>query len=92
MWGSYGRAPAATSLHFVAPLALEDGLAERLDVERRLVAVADARGVGKADLPNNAAMPRIEVDADSFAVRVDGEIVEEAPVASLPMTQRYFVV
>jgi urease subunit alpha len=92
MWGSYGRVPAATSLHFVAPLALEDGLADRLAVQRRLVAVADARGVGKADLPNNDAMPRIEVDADSFAVRVDGEVVEQAPVASLPMTQRYFVV
>ena len=47
MWGSYGRAPAATSLHFVAPLALEDGLADRLAVERRLVPVADARAPGQ---------------------------------------------
>ena len=92
MWGSYGRAPAATSLHFVAPLALEDGLADRLAVERRLVPVADARARGKGDLPENDALPRIEVDADSFAVSVDGEVVEESPVSELPMTQRYFIV
>ena len=28
---------------------------------------------------------------DSFAVRVDGELIEEAPVAELPMAQRYFL-
>src|ERR1700712_1102021 len=92
MWGSYGRSPAATSLHFVAPLAPEDGLADRLAFERRVVPVGDARGRGKADLPENDALPRIEVDADSFAVSVDGEVVEAAPVSELPMTQRYFLV
>jgi urease subunit alpha len=91
MWGSHGRAPAATSVHFVAPLALEEGLADRLAVERRLVPVADARGRGKTDLPENDALPRIEVDADSFEVRIDGDVVEEAPVSELPMTQRYMI-
>src|ERR1700712_592793 len=55
MWGSYGKVPAATSVHFVAPIALENGLADRLNVERKLVAVDNVRGRGKADLPENNA-------------------------------------
>jgi urease subunit alpha len=65
MFGAYGAAPAATSLAFVAAAAIEDGLPERLAVARRLVPVADVRSRGKADLPENAAMPRIEVEPDT---------------------------
>jgi urease subunit alpha len=91
MWGSYGRAAAATSLFFVAPAALDAGLPERLGVNRPLVAVDDVRGRGKADLPENDALPRIEVEPDTFTVRVDGVVVEGEPVAVLPMAQRYFM-
>jgi urease subunit alpha len=90
----FGAAPGVApglSVAFVADAALQDGLAERLDVRRRLVPVQSTRSVGKADLPGNTATPRIEVDADTFAVRVDGELIEEAPVAELPMAQRYFL-
>ena len=91
MWGSYGRVPAQTSVHFVAPAALEDGLGDRLKVERRLIAVDDVRRRGKSDLPQNDALPRIEVEPDTFTVRVDGVVVEEDPVAVLPMAQRCFI-
>jgi urease subunit alpha len=91
MFGAYGAAPAATSLAFVAAAAIEDGLPERLAVARRLVPVADVRSRGKADLPENAAMPRIEVEPDTFTVRVDGEVVAPEPVSVLPMAQRYFL-
>jgi urease subunit alpha len=88
----FGRDVApALSLAFVAPAAIEDGLASRLAVRRPLVPVGDVRGRTKADLPENDALPRIDVDADTFAVRIDGELVEEAPVAVLPMAQRYFL-
>jgi urease subunit alpha len=89
MFGAYGAVPAATSVSFVAPAALEAGL--ELDVKRRLVPVADVRSRGKADLPNNGTMPRIEVDPDTFTVRIDGEVVEPDPVTELPMAQRYFL-
>jgi urease alpha subunit len=82
---------AATSVHFVAPSALEGGLADRLDVRRRLVPVADTRSLTKADMPHNDALPRIEVEPDTFTVRVNGEVVEAAPAAELPMAQRYFL-
>ncbi|GAA3407385.1 hypothetical protein GCM10018952_00600 [Streptosporangium vulgare] len=90
----FGAAPvtaAATSVHFVAPLAIEDGLADRLAVRRRLLPVADVRRRGKESMPLNDAMPRIDVHPDTFAVSVDGEVVEPAPAETLPMTQRYFL-
>lgn len=90
----FGAAPGVApglSVAFVAQAALDDGLADRLAVRRALVPVQSTRSVGKVDLPQNTAMPRIEVDADTFAVRVDGELIEEAPVSELPMAQRYFL-
>ncbi|HEY0543630.1 MAG TPA: urease subunit alpha [Actinoallomurus sp.] len=89
MWGA--TAAPATSVHFVAPAALDDGLAGRLDVRRRLVAVKDTRRVGKADMPLNDALPEIKVDPDTFTVSVDGDEVEPAPASVLPMAQRYFL-
>ncbi|MEN9505490.1 MAG: urease subunit alpha [Actinomycetota bacterium] len=91
MFGALPRAAAASSITFVAAPALDDGLAERLGLERRLVAAADTRRRGKADLPLNDAMPSITVDADTFAVRIDGELIEEQPVRELPLAQRYFL-
>ncbi|GAA2597549.1 urease subunit alpha [Dactylosporangium fulvum] len=91
MFGAYGAVAPATSLAFVAQAAIDDGLADRLPVRRRLAAVADTRGRGKADLPHNDALPRIEVEPDTFTVRIDGEVVEPDPVTELPMAQRYFL-
>ena len=58
MFGAAPAAAAATSVHFVAPQAIEDGLADRIAVKRRLVAVGDVRKVGKAEMPRNDAMPQ----------------------------------
>ena len=85
------RAAGATSVAFVAPAAIEDGLGDRLDINRRLVPVENMRGRTKADLPENTALPAIEVDPNSFAVRIDGEEVRHEPVTDLPMNQRYFL-
>jgi urease subunit alpha len=89
MFGAYGAVPAATSVHFVAPVAVHTGLANRLAVRRELVPTKGTRALGKADLPLNDALPRIEVAPDTFEVRIDGELVEAAPVTELPLAQRY---
>jgi urease subunit alpha len=60
-------------------------------VKRMLAPVAGTRHVGKADMPHNDALPRIEVSPDTFEVRIDGDLVEPAPATTLPMTQRYFL-
>jgi urease subunit alpha len=91
MFGASAATAAATSLAFVAPVALEDGIEERLGLKRRLAAVADVRRLSKLDLPNNGALPHIEVEADSFTVTVDDEIIEPDPAEVLPMAQRYFL-
>ncbi|MDT5032182.1 MAG: urease subunit alpha [Actinoplanes sp.] len=91
MFGAYGVVPAHTSLAFVAPAAIDALLGDRIDVRRALVPVTDTRSVGKADLPLNDALPRIEVDADTFTVHIDGEVIDPDPVTELPMAQRYFL-
>ena len=91
MFGAAPAAAAANSVHFVAPQALEDRLVDRLNVKRRMVGVRDVRKVGKADMPLNDAMPHIEVDPDTFTVRIDGEVWEAQPATELPMAQRYFL-
>ncbi|MFH8938800.1 urease subunit alpha [Streptomyces griseosporeus] len=91
MYGAIGRAPASNSVNFVAPLAVEDGLAERLAVGKRFVPIESTRRVTKADMRENDARPDVRVDPDSFAVHIDGELVEAVPAAELPMAQRYFL-
>ncbi|MFF9030086.1 urease subunit alpha [Streptomyces iakyrus] len=91
MYGAIGRAPASNSLNFVAPLAVEHGLPERLGLGKRFVAIESTRGVTKADMRENDARPDVRVDPDSFAVHIDGELVEAEPAAELPMAQRYFL-
>ena len=91
MFGAAPRTAAASSITFVAQAALDAGLADRLQLDRRLVASADTRRRGKADLPENDAMPSITVQPDTFAVHVDGELIDEQPVSVLPLAQRYFL-
>ncbi|MEU2069560.1 urease subunit alpha [Streptomyces anulatus] len=86
---SAAEAAPHLSVSFVSPLALADGLAERLGLVRELVAVRPTRHLTKADLPNNTALPAIDVDPETFAIRIDGELVEPAPAAELPLAQRY---
>ncbi|KQR98476.1 urease subunit alpha [Williamsia sp. Leaf354] len=91
MFGASAPVAADTSLTFVTQQALDDGLADRLGVRRRLAPVGNVRAVGKADMPLNDATPDIVVDPDTFTVRIDGEVWEEQPATSLPMAQRYFL-
>ncbi len=91
MFGAYGVVPAQTSVAFVAPAAIDALLGDRLPVSRRMLPVADTRSLTKADLPLNDALPRIEVDPDTFTVRIDGEVVPPQPALELPMAQRYFL-
>ncbi len=74
---------------FVAPSALEDGLADRLGLRRRLAAVTPTRNVGKADMVNNDALPDIDVDSETFAITIDGDLVRPQPATELPLAQLY---
>jgi urease subunit alpha len=87
MFGAAPKAAAATSVVFVAPATVGSDLG----VAKRLVPVANSRSLTKDDMPENSARPDVRVAADSFAVTIDGELVEPAPATELPMAQRYFL-
>jgi urease subunit alpha len=92
MFGAYGKALANTCVNFVSQAALDLGVPERLGLERRCVAVKNCRSVGKKDLVRNDATPRIDVDPETYEVRVDGELATCAPAERLPLAQLYFIV
>ncbi|MFJ3783262.1 urease subunit alpha [Streptomyces sp. NPDC090093] len=91
MFGALGKAAAAGSVNFVAEAAIEDDLPRRLGLNKEFTAIGNTRRVTKADMRENDALPQVEVDADTFTVTIDGEAVEPAPAAELPMAQRYFL-
>jgi urease subunit alpha len=88
MYGAAPRVASVSSLHFVAPSAV--GL--DLGTATPLAALSNPRAITKADMVNNSDLPTVRVDPDSFAVHVNGELIEPAPVEELPMAQRYFLV
>jgi urease subunit alpha len=77
------------SVTFVSPAAVESGLAADLGLRRRLAAVRPTRDVGKAQMVNNDALPKIAVDPETFAIDIDGERVVPAPATWLPLAQLY---
>ena len=77
------------SVSFVAPAALDAGLEERLGLTRRLLPLRSTREIGKADMRNNDALPRIDIRPDTFDISIDGDRVEPAPAARLPLAQLY---
>jgi len=72
-------------------VALDAGVPRRLGLTRRAVAVSRCRTIGKRDMVHNAALPRIEVDAETYEVRADGVVLTCEPARVLPMAQRYFL-
>jgi urease subunit alpha len=76
-------------VHFVSGAGLEGGALDGL--ARPGVAVRGCRSIGKRDLILNDALPRVEVDADSYEVRADGELLTCEPADVLPLAQRYFL-
>jgi urease subunit alpha len=91
MFGALGRARASTALLFVSAAALAAGVPGRLGLAKRAVAVSRCRGIGKRDMINNDALPRMEVDPETYEVRADGERLTCEPARVLPMAQRYFL-
>jgi urease subunit alpha len=91
MFGAFGRAIASTSVTFVSRAALESGVGQRLKLSRRLVAVRNVRRVTKRDLIHNDALPKIEVDPQTYEVRADGQLLVCEPAKVLPLAQRYFL-
>jgi urease subunit alpha len=91
MFASFGRALTESSFTFVSAAALDENIAKHYRLERPLVAVKNCRAITKKDLPLNDATPEIKVDADTYRVWADGELLTCEPMKELPMAQRYFL-
>jgi len=91
MFASYGGAVFSTSMTFVSKAALEDGVPTRLGLRKTIAAVSRCRGLKKADMVNNAYCPKIDVDAETYEVRADGQLLTCEPARVLPMAQRYYL-
>ena len=91
MFGALGGALAATSITFVSRAAHEDGIRERLGLQRIVEPVRGCRTVGKRDMVRNDAMPVITVDPETYEVRLDDELATVPPIDRLPLAQLYFL-
>jgi len=91
MFGSFGGAVQSTSITFLSRAAVEDGVAARLGLRKMTAAVRGCRGLANSAMIHNAYCPRMEVDAETYEVRADGQLLTCEPARVLPMAQRYFL-
>ncbi|HEV3240475.1 MAG TPA: urease subunit alpha [Casimicrobiaceae bacterium] len=90
MFGAFGKA-LSTSVTFVSHAALRNGAVAALKLGKPLVAVENTRKIGKADMKLNHALPKIDVDPETYVVRADGVLLACEPATELPLAQRYFL-
>ncbi|CAN5234661.1 urease subunit alpha [soil metagenome] len=91
MFGSFGGALAAGSLTFVSQAALDSGVVASYGLAKTLAIVKGCRTVTKTDMVHNAYLPKMEIDAQTYEVRADGQLLTCEPATVLPMAQRYFL-
>jgi urease subunit alpha len=91
MFGALGGAMSATSTTFVSRAAHDAGIASVLGLRKRTTPVRGTRALSKRDLVHNNYLPKIEVDAQTYEVRADGQLLTCEPAKELPLAQRYFL-
>lgn len=91
MFGSFGGALHKGSITFLSQAGLKAGVHQRFGLAKNVSAVRDIRGVRKHHLVHNAYLPKMEIDAQTYAVRADGQLLTCDPATVLPMAQRYFL-
>jgi urease subunit alpha len=90
MFGSFGQLLSQTCVTFVSQAAESAGIAERLNLNRQVIAVKNTRKIGKKDMVRNSGTPKIEVSAETFAVTVDGVHATVPPMTTISLNQKYF--
>lgn len=91
MWGAYGKAKSNTCITFVSQTAFESGIKERLKLEKKVLPVKNCRTVGKKNMIFNNATPEIQVDPNTYMVKINGEQVDSKPADTVPLARRYFL-
>jgi len=91
MFGAVGGALAATCMTFLSQWAMDAGIPRQLGLKRLIGSVRNTRALRKSDMIHNDWQPLIEVDAQTYEVRADGQLLTCEPAAVLPFAQRYFL-
>lgn len=89
MFGAYGKATYSTSLTFTSQLAIDDGLESKLNVQKKLAPVRNCRNIGKKDMIYNNSTPRIEINPETYEVKVDGKLATVNPSDKLSLSRLY---
>jgi len=91
MHGSFGDALKQTSFNFVSKLSIDSGTIKSYGLKKKCLPVKGCRTVQKKDMVHNNATPNIEINPETYEVRVDGKLVTCEPLKEIPMAQRYFL-
>ncbi|MBG9691303.1 urease subunit alpha [Lysinibacillus sp. fkY74-1] len=90
-YGFYGQGPQNCGMTFLPKIAVEEGLPEKLGLKRMIGTVLNCRNIQKSDMKLNSETPKIDVNPETYEVKIDGELATCEPVDVLPMAQRYFL-
>ena len=91
MFGAFGGAVTRGSLTFVSQAGLNAGIKTQFGLAKTLSAIKNTRSIQKQHMVHNSYLPTMEIDAQTYAVRADGQLLTCEPATSLPMAQRYFL-
>jgi len=91
MFGAYGKALQNTCITFVSKASLENGTIASYGLQKQILPVTNCRTISKKDLIHNNATPQIDVNPETYEVRVDGEHITCEPVSEVSLAQRYFL-
>ena len=89
MFGSFGKAVLSTSVIFTSQLALDNGMQEKINCDKKLLPVKNCRSIGKKDMLYNDATPDIDVNPETYEVKVDGKITTTDPAIKLSLARLY---
>lgn len=89
MFGAHGKAKYATCATFVSQIALDEGIKEKLGLQKMILPVHNTRNISKKDMKWNDKTPEITVDPETYEVKADGESLTSKPAERLPLTQMY---
>ena len=91
MFGAHGAAKYDTCITFVSQASLDNGIKEKLGLQKKVVAVKGCRNIGKKDLKFNDATPELTVDPETYVVKADGVLLTCEVAKELPLTQLYYL-
>ena len=89
MFGAMGLAKYSTSVTFTSKLAIKNDLKKKLGLKKKLLPVNNCRNISKKDMVYNKLTPKIEIDPETYIVKVDGKIATTEPANKLSLSRLY---